>query len=1033
MANNFEAKLAEASSAEKLKAAKQLLKNSAVACVWRNPDGKINAAFQDHSRYAYTAVTPGTPGSASCSCGDTCGKLCEHAVAAIMYSGRFKQEFKPIDDGVSNYAGLKFENLESLAAHDGHKATAQVFIQVLSAFPHAPSRWENSVLSVKLRNKGREYLGNVNNLRQLFFEKNLGIAMKLSDFSLQDQQIIRFLAINGTPDSSSVLLDSEQTAEFFHCLIGYDRFFRDGRQLFIHGEATQPVILRFKSGGEPRLSPGIKTGGALLPIKQAKVISGRAGCWIGRQGEYFFIPATLDVSWLRNFFRTGEQSFPGKISENLLQNGKFPLPVMDMEHPEPDTPELKILLSGSSGQDKELILKVYALYGSSMCKLNSGRLLKNGDSFFLRDECQELKLVSELEMFGFSRRQDNFILTNTEAIGIFLDQVLAQWLKQRNNICLDAGLAELCYGGKGLQDVTFRSQIIRSGTEYHTIHYDFMLENMPVPLKKMTSAGRAGQKYINTDDGIICGRISEAMRFFLRGAEKIMHNLNEKERTFELPFYAVPYFMHLTARLPGACPPELLSPAEIHPAAAAPPEHEFLAELRPYQTDGAAWLQKMTDAGFNVILADEMGLGKTVQILALLASRKTAGMAPALVICPASLVINWEREVHKFVPDFRAAAMTGSGRENIWDNSGRYDIIIISYATARKDAEQLHKNRFSYLILDEAQHIKNPGTANALNCKQISAEHRIVLTGTPLENSSEDLWSIFDFLHPGMLGSFNAFKHAYGTIADDKELQLDLAARVAPFLKRRTKADVGQELPPKQERTLFCEMGVEQRKLYETIRASGFRQLSRLAQGDAKANAEIFTALLRLRQVCCHPELLPENQGANIPSAKFELLQELVLEHIDSGHKLLLFSQFTSLLGKISAWLDQSEIPYEYLDGGTRHRQTHVDNFNNDPAIPLFLLSLKAGGTGLNLTGADTVIICDPWWNPAAELQAADRTHRIGQTRPVSSLKLLVKDSIEEKILSLQTRKQEIFDSVIDNPAAAGSKLSLDELRFLLS
>ncbi|MGE4565996.1 MAG: DEAD/DEAH box helicase, partial [Victivallaceae bacterium] len=278
---------------------------------------------------------------------------------------------------------------------------------------------------------------------------------------------------------------------------------------------------------------------------------------------------------------------------------------------------------------------------------------------------------------------------------------------------------------------------------------------------------------------------------------------------------------------------------------------------------------------------------------------------------------------------------------------------------------------------------------------------------------------------------FSAFRSTYGDLRDNPELQEDLANRIAPFLKRRTKAEVCAELPPKEERMIFCDMHGEQRALYETLRETGRKQLADCERSDKRINAEIFTTLLRLRQTCCHPALLPDSPSA--PSAKFELLQELVLEHIDSGHKLLLFSQFTSFLAKITEWLDRDKIAYEYLDGSTRNRQDRVDNFNNNAEIPIFLLSLKAGGTGLNLTSADTVILCDPWWNPAVELQAADRTHRIGQSRPVTSLKLLVRDSIEEKILALQEKKQQMFDNVIDNPSIAATKFTIEDLKFLLN
>jgi SNF2 family DNA or RNA helicase len=359
--------------------------------------------------------------------------------------------------------------------------------------------------------------------------------------------------------------------------------------------------------------------------------------------------------------------------------------------------------------------------------------------------------------------------------------------------------------------------------------------------------------------------------------------------------------------------------------------------------------------------------------------------------------------------------------------------MICSYAVARRDALDIKKITVSYLILDEAQHIKNPETINAQSCKNIKAEHRLVLTGTPLENSPDDLWSIFDFLHPGMLGSFNSFKKYYHGIGAAEGLQNDLTQRVSPFIKRRTKKVVCKELPPKIEQTLYCEMQPKQRSIYNKILTESKNQIKKLIKdGKKKANFEILTTLMRLRQICCHPSLLPDHQAEDTEACKMELLKELVLENIDSNQKMLIFSQFTSLLKLIRKWLDEESISYEYLDGATKNRQERVDKFNNSKNIPVFLLSLKAGGTGLNLTSANTVIIYDPWWNPAVEAQAADRTHRIGQTQNVNSLKLVVKDSIEEKILSLQAEKQKIFDNLIENPAAGVNKLTIEELKALI-
>ena len=524
-------------------------------------------------------------------------------------------------------------------------------------------------------------------------------------------------------------------------------------------------------------------------------------------------------------------------------------------------------------------------------------------------------------------------------------------------------------------------------------------------------------------------RLPEAVGRWLRGASKVLRrNVADGSSGFLLAFRDVAFFNSLAGEVAGARIPELFRDRAVLPP--APPRFAFAGELRPYQKEGVEFMQFLGDRGFGALLADEMGLGKTVQLLALIASRFGAGDDPALVVCPASLVTNWEREARRFIPDMRVGVIGASGRREMDKLLDGNELVIISYAAARMNAAKLGKRRFSFLVLDEAQHIKNPGSENAKSCKNLTSARRIVLSGTPLENSPEDLWSIMDFLQPGMLGTLAEFRRTYcGANAEVPELKQELAARVAPFIKRRTKTRVTPDLPRRSELTLYCELAPEQRALYERTLEEGRAMLrDRAAERNGAA---IFEVLLRLRQICCHPALLPGGAGRGIPSAKTELLAELLHENIDSAHKLLVFSQFTSLLQLLKPGLDASGIAYEYLDGATRDRQKHVDNFNCNESVPLFLLSLKAGGTGLNLTGADTVIIYDPWWNPAAEAQAADRTHRIGQTRPVTILKLVVKDSIEEKILLLQERKRRLFDAVIADPAAGGG-LTIEELRLLL-
>ncbi|MBR1999799.1 MAG: DEAD/DEAH box helicase, partial [Lentisphaeria bacterium] len=501
-----------------------------------------------------------------------------------------------------------------------------------------------------------------------------------------------------------------------------------------------------------------------------------------------------------------------------------------------------------------------------------------------------------------------------------------------------------------------------------------------------------------------------------------------------IPRPAAVYWANTGADIPGAVPLEFLkikvdldtlAKALEEPDAAFLENSLFTGTLRQYQLAGVCWLKAMGERGCNVILADEMGLGKTIQSIALLAGAADKNL-PALIVAPTSLVDNWEREIWKFAPSLRVVTIAGPDRKELWKNAMAADICLCSYALAKRDAETLRTFHFRYLILDEAQHIKNPSSINAQICKEIAADHKVVLTGTPLENSAEDLWSIFDFLHPGLLGSLRAFRARYADIAKNHELGKELSRIIAPFILRRKKSDVCAELPGKQEQALYCDMDNGQLELYRKYEAEARQRCSDLKNGGSRM--EMLTALLRLRQICCDPALLGENHR----SAKFELLQELLLESLDSGRKVLVFSQFTSMLKIIRTWLESAGIPYEYLDGSTKDRMERVDAFNSSPDIPVFLLSLKAGGLGLNLTTADTVILYDPWWNPAAEAQAMDRSHRIGQTRNVTCFKLFVRGSVEEKVLSLQKKKQDLFGALVEDSAAALGGMTLEDFEFLL-
>lgn len=1038
MKKSFEERLQEISGASELKAAKGLLKTDRLSGVWRDREGLLCGRFHLTEGPVDTRVRTGENPAGSCTCGHAApGKLCEHAIALILHCGRFnpagKLSFE--EEAPAYYGGLKQENLPMLAAR-AKPPQAELSIDAVSAFPHVPSKWENAVLSVRLKGIGRDYSGNLNNLRQLYFDKSLAVTLRFDHFSLHEQQIIRFLAIHGEADHSQILLNSEMTAEFFHCLIGFPRFTRKGRPLHVRGDFAEAVLLVSGRGQKIMISPGIRFCGAALPIVDAKVIVGRSGCWIGKEGEYFFVPALCEISWLRNFFRSGVQRPGREDMERFLEN--FPLPVIRMDAFDLDKRRSGLLLDGDLTGAEEFMLSMRCLYDSDGRKVcappGSERLVRENDHFWLRDEEGERSFENDLAMFGFVPKGGGYFLNGSERIGTFFDQALPEYLRTRNDLALSARLAGQLRGRTGLPLLEFSCRMSGQLSDGWLVSYSLTGAGASAEWKSCLDAAESGCSFLILPGSGMVKLSPELVRFFL-AASGAIRNLDSACCTFEVPSYAAEYFTFLVRDIPGAVVPELSGNGirEIPSVQEFQPDFRFEGTLRNYQVEGIRFLQHMTDRNYNVILADEMGLGKTVQLLALLASRKKRGMDPALIVCPASLTENWAREAAKFVPELNVAAPhDGSERGFLWKNLHEYDVLILSYAVARLSGDKLKHFRFSFVVLDEAQHIKNPGSSNARHCKSLRAAHRIVLTGTPLENSPEDLWSIFDFLQPGMLGTLAAFRRYYANIRNDPFLQHDLAARIAPFVKRRTKAMVASDLPPKHERILLCGMEAEQRRLYDSVLEKGRLALRSFRKDDTRGNAAIFTTLLRLRQICCHPALLPDGEGKGVPSAKTELLLELLHEHIDSNHKVLLFSQFPTLLSLVIPELEKSGIPFEYLDGGTRNRQQRVDHFNRDPSVPLFLLSLKAGGTGLNLTAADTVILYDPWWNPAVELQAADRTHRIGQTRPVSSLKLVVKDSIEEKILDLQSKKREMFNSVIDSPESASGLFSVEELRFLL-
>jgi len=464
----------------------------------------------------------------------------------------------------------------------------------------------------------------------------------------------------------------------------------------------------------------------------------------------------------------------------------------------------------------------------------------------------------------------------------------------------------------------------------------------------------------------------------------------------------------------------------------------FTGELRGYQREGLGWLQILQGFGFGGCLADDMGVGKTAQALALLETRRMLRAKgklkkPSIAIVPKSLIFNWKEEVERFTPQLRVLDYTGLGRDE--SRIADVDLVLTTYGTLRRDIALLQEIAFDYVILDEAQAIKNAQTDSAKSVRLLRGDHRLAMSGTPIENHIGELWSLFEFLNTGLLGAASFFKAttSSGRMLDDATLDL-IKRGVRPFILRRTKEEVVRDLPPKTEQTLYCELEPRERKLYNQLRQhyreSLLPQIGK--QGVAKTRILVLEALLRLRQAACHPGLIDEMHRAK-PSAKLDLLFEQLEEVLAEGHKALIFSQFTSLLDLVRSRLETRMIPHAYLDGKTRDRAACVERFQTRPEVQLFLISLKAGGVGLNLTAADYVFILDPWWNPAAEAQAVDRTHRIGQRRHVFAYRLIARDTVEEKVLELQKSKRAMADAILGGSTSLISDLGREEIELLLS
>jgi len=578
---------------------------------------------------------------------------------------------------------------------------------------------------------------------------------------------------------------------------------------------------------------------------------------------------------------------------------------------------------------------------------------------------------------------------------------------------------------------------VASGIDWFDLHVNCDFDGMSVTFPRLLEALQKKEQWIQLDDGSFGILPEEWLEKF--GGIAALGEVEEDAVRFQA-IQAGLLDVWLEAQ-PEVCVDQvfqetrekLRQAAQIEPK---DPSKEFSGTLRPYQRDGLGWLFFLQHVGVGGCLADDMGLGKTVQLLAMLEMRHKKNpkkkRPPSLVVAPSSIIFNWIRESSVFTPNLRFFEHTGIKRPKDFKVFDDYDIIITTYGTMRRDIAKFKKYTFDWIVLDESQAIKNAGAQTSKASRLLKGAHRVALSGTPIENHLTELWSLFEFLNPGLLGRRTAFNKRWGKNPDPEACAL-LSSALRPFILRRTKGQVATDLPDRQEETLFCELPPKQRSLYQELQQHYKRSLLSAIddKGLNRSKMQVLEALLRLRQAACHPALI-NKEDTDSPAAKFELLLPQLKEVIEEGHKALVFSQFTTFLGLLRQQLDKEGIVYEYLDGRTRKRERCVDRFQTDPECPLFLISLKAGGLGLNLTAAEYVFLLDPWWNPAVEAQAIDRAHRIGQTNKVFAYRLIAKDTVEEKIMALQESKRNLADAIINQDNALIRNLTADDLAYLL-
>lgn len=958
-----------------------------------------------------------------CSCGVT-GSPCEHAAAALIaWAKKFpesaelflstkEEDLAPVQPPIT-ISRSSTPSLESLLLNlNQKKASLEVFVTVVN-----PTHYK---LEINIKYEKRKFSSS--NFKSLT-ETGTGPAkLTIDNFDIDDREVMNLLA--DLPKEGRLWTIKAS-------LLNRVLKLRQGKEIKLEGENVQ-VIADDLHAGLRRIPEN--DGFAIIPAFQLDTIVDVSefdlhylhdGIWAMLNNNLWKVNDKLPYKTMKKWFDDG------KIHLSRLPEGDFILPLFDDNNEviKDQSLQPRLILDW---QDISIKMDLFFDYGDVQCRYNEENfVIPSGSKTICRDRNLESEFIEAIEKLGFVEDNNYWWVTGFDKVVSFA----MAW--KENRLPLLWNFACTPSFQKALLNNQVASLTVKTENEEgQLIDVDLKFRSQDdhlITWNDLQKAVQLDKEFVFSEDGTLV-RIENQLKETVSALPEL--NMTNRGKV-QFPRHHALLISTLLQRFFD--PNEKSSWSGLYDmvngqtADLSQLDDSLTEKLRDYQVDGLHWLINMKNANCGAILADEMGLGKTIQTLSMLASLDKT--EPCLIVCPSSLMDNWQKEAKRFTPQLKTCIISGDSteRKKVISERHEYDMLITSYSLLRRDMDSYSKVRFDTVVLDEAQHIKNHRSQSALSCRSLQADSRLALTGTPLENSAADLWSVFEFLSPSLLGSKKNFEAAFKEDQVNPKAQYIALKKLRPFILRRLKKDVLPQLPPKQEQVIEFTLSDKEQELYKNIAENFLQDILQDQTAFSKRRLDILSLITRLRQTCSHPALLPEEfKAKEIESSKFQLFQELVEEIRDSSHRALVFSQFTSMLSLMREWLDEQGIKYCYLDGSTKKRQDLVDQFNEDDSIQFFLLSLKAGGTGLNLTGADTVIHYDNWWNPMVVNQASDRAHRIGQTRNVNIIKLVAQNTIEDKIIQLQKTKEKLFDQLVEGSLKSSSELSENDIRFLL-